>query len=157
MHLSLLDHGLWSFTENVDFFSTFISGCLKGNPYQLGRIVFTTDRSRRWWMLLKTHPSSATAGVVVTLVSGPEKRLTNGLFLRGNIRTEKWTRVCSLIFPHYLSVENQMLRILQQIRVKKRSFTAKLYQSSNSIRYKFQCTFNFRYCWAPWGLRLDCF
>ena len=43
--------GLWSSTAIVDLFSTFISGYMIGDPYQLGWILSTTDRSLSWWML----------------------------------------------------------------------------------------------------------
>ena len=43
--------GLWGFTAIVDLFSTFISGCMIGDLYQLEWILSTTDRSLSWWML----------------------------------------------------------------------------------------------------------
>ena len=57
--------GLRSSTEIIGLFSPFSSGCLIGDTYQLGWIVFANDRSLTWPVLLKTHPSSAIADAVV--------------------------------------------------------------------------------------------
>ena len=80
--------GLWSSTAIVDLFSTFISGCMIGDPYQLGWILSTTSRFLSWWMLsclwwlsymyARFLISPAACSLILSLDLPSEKRLKIG-------------------------------------------------------------------------------
>ena len=86
--LFLRAFGLWSSTAIVYLFSTFISGCMIGDPYQLGWLLSTTDRSLSWWMLsclwwlsymyARFLISPATCSLILSLDLPSEKRLKIG-------------------------------------------------------------------------------
>ena len=157
--------GPWNSIAVVDLFSTFISGCSIGDPYQLGldainhwkipdmvhaveNSSFIISNRRCCYVGAGICQESRACGDQVTCMQvflllqlviwfsysilHLKKIFTIGLFLWANMRRgKKLACVCSLIFSQYPSLENQMLSVLQQIRVKKRSVTVLFYQFLN--------------------------